>query len=79
MKSFSIKPDKQHITFSFPFMTDIIHQTAQLTTQSHALHQATPMLLCDHSLNLVDGFDAVLTLATDLKRLDVFTVLLGLQ
>ncbi|XP_072051534.1 uncharacterized protein [Amphiura filiformis] len=77
MKSFSIKPEKQHITFSFPFMTNIIRQTAQLSTthhQSHGLHHMTPMLLCDHSLNLIDGFDVVITLTADIQRCCVCVV-----
>ncbi|XP_070545395.1 uncharacterized protein [Ptychodera flava] len=67
IKSFSIKPDKQHITFSFPFMVDILKQM-KFREGLPRVHHVTPVLLCDDTLDLIEGFQTIITMAPNFQR-----------
>ncbi|XP_077868902.1 uncharacterized protein LOC144359839 [Saccoglossus kowalevskii] len=67
IKSFSIKPEKQHITLAFPFMVDVLKQMQIREGLPRAYH-VTPVLLCDDNLELIEGFHTIITMAPNFQR-----------
>ncbi|XP_022081101.1 uncharacterized protein LOC110974071 [Acanthaster planci] len=67
IKSFSIKKETEHLTLSFPFMTEILRKTCSLG-KGAAGRYVTPMILCNHSLKLTNYHQAIVTLAPDYQR-----------
>uniref|UniRef100_T1J5B2 Uncharacterized protein n=1 Tax=Strigamia maritima TaxID=126957 RepID=T1J5B2_STRMM len=84
VKSFSIRPDKQYITFAFPFMEDItrrfgeILHVPEMGCSSERPHCITPALLFDQCLEVVHGFQTYVTFAPCMNRNSLPIVLLTL-
>ena len=79
IKSFSIRPGKQHVTFCFPFMMDILrrHFRSDVTNGGELVgslgasaepNLLTPALFFDYSLEVIEGYQSFITLAPAVEQ-----------
>ena len=71
IKSFSIRPGSQHVTFAFPFMAELLSRFRPDsyggdTGVSQPL--ITPGLFFDQSIDVIEGYQSYITLAPTLDR-----------
>ncbi|GFR22720.1 uncharacterized protein TNCT_351411 [Trichonephila clavata] len=78
IKSFSIRPGKQHITFAFPFMEETLRSfcetegrsetSADPGTKSNPASSASSVLFFDECLEVVHGFQTYVTVLPQLNK-----------
>ncbi|XP_076349061.1 uncharacterized protein LOC143246366 [Tachypleus tridentatus] len=84
IKSFSIRPGKQHITFAFPFMEDTIKSfcdwsnTAEVGGDPEKPRYISSGLFFDQGLEIVQGFQTYVTLVPYVNKGNFPVVLLTL-
>ncbi|GFS32398.1 uncharacterized protein NPIL_495901 [Nephila pilipes] len=78
IKSFSIRPGKQHITFAFPFMEETLRSfcetegrnetSADPSSKSNSASSASSVLFFDECLEVVHGFQTYVTILPQLNK-----------